>query len=323
MIDCGIYRDGHRIASPRDLPAAVDELHRTEGAFCWVDLHEPNRTELEDVAHAFGLHPLAVKEAFRAHQRPKLETHDDVLLVVVKTLVWKPTAAAVRVGEINVFVGARFVVTVRHGPGIDLDQVRTDLGHYTRMAGQGPAAVLYAICDRVVDGYADIADDLDASVDDVEQSVFSDERTRDAEAVYRLKRHIVSYRRAVRPLAGAMDRLAGGLVDGVPTESAPYFRSIGDRLLRLSEQVEGLDDLLTSILSAHLAQVGVQQNDDMRRISAWVAIAAVPTLLAGIYGMNFDHMPELHWTYGYPGVLVLMAVICTLLYRRLKRAGWL
>ncbi len=323
IVDCGIYQAGHRSATVRDLDEAAAAARGAADTFCWVDLRDTDETERDAVARAFGLRRTAVEDAFAAHQRPKLVSYEGALLVVLRTLRWSPDEPFERTGEVSVLVGPWFVVTLGHGPGVDIERIRAGLEQRPGLLEHGPAVVLYAVCDHVVDQYDTVADDLESAVDDIEQSVFSSERGSQAEAIYRLKRHVVRFRRSSRPLAGRMLRLADGVVEGVPDTTTRFFRAITDRAMRLNEQVDGLDDLLTSILSAHLAQVGVQQNDDMRRISAWVAIAAVPTVLAGIYGMNFDNMPELHWTFGYPAVVALMAVVCGLLYRGFKRAGWL
>jgi magnesium transporter len=323
IVDCGIYRAGRRVRGTSRLQDGVEELHSSPDAFCWVELQQPTTAEVDELARTFDLPAFAVNDALRSHQRPRLASYTGVLSLVLKTLDWSAADQAVQLGQTSVIVGEQLVVTVCRGPGLDLDHVRTELERRTELLRHGPAAVLYATCGAAVDGYATVADELDSAVDDVEQSVFSPRRTRDASAIYNLKRRIVRFRRAVRPLGGAMERLSSGVVEMVPSETRPYFRDVTDRVLRLTEEIDGLDDLLTSVLSAHLAEVGVQQNDDMRRISAWVAIAAVPTVLAGIEGMNFDHMPELHWSFGYPAVLVLMAVVCGLLYRAFRRAGWL
>ncbi len=326
IVDCGIYRDGHRIASAAQVEEAVQELHRSpDDSFGWFELHQPAEAEVDALARAFDLRPFAVNDALRSHQRPRLASYAGVLSLVLKILSWSEDDQVVRVGEVSVIVGPKLVASVRHGPGLDLDlaETRTDLERRMELLKHGPFAVLYAICGAAVDGYAAVADELDTAVDDIEQSVFSPRRTRDAGAIYNLKRQLVRFRRAVRPLGGALERLAGGQVDDFPSDVTPFFRDLTDRVLRLTEEIDGLDELLTSVLSAHLAEVGVQQNDDMRRISAWVAIAAVPTVLAAIEGMNFVHMPELRWTFGYPVILITMAVICALLYRAFRRAGWL
>ncbi len=242
---------------------------------------------------------------------------------MLKTLWYVDERDAVETGEIAVFVGERYVVTVRHGAGADLARARRDLEHRAALLGHGPAAVVYAVCDRVVDDYEAVAAALEVDVDEVERSVFSTQRTSDAERIYTLKRELLEFRRAVAPLRDPMARLAGGAVPGVPDDATPFFRDVHDHVVRVFDQVVALDDLLSSALGAHLSLVSVQQNDDMRRISAWVAIVAVPTMVAGIYGMNFEHMPELTWRYGYPAVLLVMLVACVTLYRFFRRAGWL
>jgi magnesium transporter len=323
IVDCGIYREGQRIASPDSIQAAAEAIEREPEAFCWLGLHAPEPGELDTVARAFDLHELAVEDAVEAHQRPKLERYGEMVFMVLKTLWYDDARSEVGAGEILVFVGKNYVVTVRHGTGSELRETRAELEQRASVLGHGPAAVLYAICDHVVDEYSEIAAELEIDVDDIEQSVFSTERTSDARAIYRLKRQVLLCRKAVLPLAAPMNRLADGGVQGIPTKTAPFFRDVADHVMRTADQIDAVDDLLTSALSAHMASVSVQQNEDMRRISAWVAIVAVPTMIAGIYGMNFEHMPELKWTFGYPGAVLLMVTICTLLYRAFKRAGWL
>jgi magnesium transporter len=325
IVDCAVYRQGERLR----LPYAKDDLHAAltaadhERDFVWIGLLDPSEGELDAVANEFSLHQLAVEDALHAHQRPKLERYDDDLFLVLKTLWYVDETDAVETGEINVFVGKGYVVTVRHGAGAELAGARRDLEERASVLGHGPSAVVYAVCDRVVDEYENVAASLEADVDEIEVSVFSTERTSDAQRIYTLKREVQEFRRAVQPLRDPMSRLANGSVAGVPMEAAPFFRDVLDHVVRVSDQVSALDDLLSAALSAHLAQVSVQQNDDMRRISAWVAIVAVPTMIAGIYGMNFEHMPELEWRYGYGGVLLVMVGCCVALYRFFRRAGWL
>jgi magnesium transporter len=212
---------------------------------------------------------------------------------------------------------------VRHGAGAGLAGTRHDLEQRAAVLGHGPASVVYAVCDRVVDEYAQVAKALEIDVDEVEQSVFSTERTSDAERIYLLKREVLEFRRAVAPLREPMSRFAHGTVPGVPGEAAPFFRDVLDHVVRVSEQVDAIDALLSNALNAHLARLSLQQNEDMRKISAWIAIAALPTMVAGIYGMNFEYMPELGWRYGYPTVLVVLVASCAMLYRLFKRSGWL
>jgi magnesium transporter len=328
IVDCAVYREGERLALPQAEHQA-DRVHAALSAadrehdFVWIGLHEPSPEELAGVAHEFGLHPLAVEDAVNAHQRPKLERYDDGLFLVLKTLWYVDEEDAVETGEINVFVGHGYVVTVRHGAGAELTGARRDLEERASVLGHGPGAVVYAVCDRVVDEYESVAAALEIDVDEVEESVFSTQRTSDAQRIYTLKREVQEFRRAVSPLREPMQRFVNGTVPGVPADAAPFFRDVLDHVVRVSDQVSALDDLLSAALSAHLARVSVQQNEDMRRISAWIAIVAVPTMIAGIYGMNFQHMPELGWRYGYGFALLLMGVSCVALYRFFKRAGWL
>jgi magnesium transporter len=288
-----------------------------------VGLHEPNEEELATVEEEFGLHPLAVEDAFLAHQRPKLERYEHTLFLTVKSLWYVDANDAVETGEINMFVGPDFVITVRHGSGSELHSARRDLEAKSTVLTHGPSAVVYAVCDRVVDGYLSVMSSLEEDVDEVETSVFSAQRTNDSARIYTLKREIAEARRAVLPLREPMRRFATGAVPGIDEASAPFFRDVLDHLNRVAETVDGLDQLLSSAFDAHLAQISVQQNEDMRRISAGAAIVVVPTLIAGVYGMNFQHMPELAWTYGYAYAIAVMLGASIVLWVWFKRSGWL
>ena len=242
---------------------------------------------------------------------------------MLKTLWYVDEEDAVETGEINLFIGQDFVVTVRHGQGIDLALARRDLEHRAQVLEHGPMAVLYAICDRVVDEYEKVGQELEEDVDEVEESVFSDARTNDSTRIYVLKREIAEVRRAVMPLREPMRKFAMGVDERITVETATYFRDVADHLQRVSEVIDALDVLLSTAFDAHLARISVQQNEDMRKISAGAALVVVPTLVAGIYGMNFDHMPELHWQFGYGYALLLMAGIAVGLFAWFKRSGWL
>jgi magnesium transporter len=325
IVDSALYRGGVRIplscdkADLREVRAATTEADD----FLWVGMHEPSGEELDEVASAFSLHPLAVEDALHAHQRPKLERYDDGIFLVLKTLWYVDEDDAVETGEINLFVGRDFVISVRHGEGTELHSARLDLEKKTSVLGHGPSAVVYTVCDRVVDGYEEVAGQLEIDVDEVEESVFSPTRTHDSRRIYVLKRELAEVRRAVSPLREPMKRFATGSVPAVTQEAAPFFRDVSDHLARVADTVDTLDGLLSTAFDAHLARITVEQNEDMRKISAWVAIAAVGTLIAGIYGMNFTHMPELHWRYGYGFALALMVVPGIVLYRLFKKSGWL
>jgi len=324
IVDCAVYRQGTRLDLDcrDDLQMALAAAEQPSD-FIWVGLHDPTAEELERVAKVFDLHPLAVEDAVNAHQRPKLERYDDALFLVLKTLWYVDETDEVETGEIALFVGRSYVVTVRHGAGAGLTGARRDLEQRAAVLGHGPPSVVYAVSDRVVDEYQEVADALEIDVDEIERSVFSTERTSDAERIYLLKREVQEFRRAVGPLREPMSRFANGAVPGVPVDSAPFFRDVLDHVIRVYDQVSALDDLLGNALTAHLARLSLQQNEDMRKISAWIAIAALPTMVAGIYGMNFDHMPELDWAYGYPLVVGAMAAACVALYRFFRRVGWL
>lgn len=326
IVDFALYRDGRRAEGPDDFSDALD-LARAEGnAFLWVGLHEPTEQEFSLVTSEFGLHPLAVEDALKAHQRPKLEVYEGSLFVVLKPVVYDDDADTVTTGELMLFLGDSFVVTVRHGEGSPLARVRARLEEDPELLRRGPTAVLYAVGDAVVDQYVEVAAQLQDDLDELETEVFAPLGTDNrniAMRIYGFKRQVLEFRRATVPLADPVARLAGTGLPFVDDAARPFFRDVGDHLARSNEAVEALDRLLSDILSAHLAQTGVQQNDDMRKISAWAAMAAVPTMIAGIYGMNFTHMPELRSPWGYPAVLLLMAGTVFGLHRWFKRRGWL
>ncbi len=324
IVDSAVYRAGTRM--PVDVEVADLAAMRARcgaGEFVWVGMHAPTTEELEEVAGAFALHPLAVEDAVSAHQRPKLERYDDTLFLVLKTLWYVDEEDAVETGEISLFVGSDFVISVRHGEGGGLHQARLDLEARQAVLAHGPSAVVYAVSDQVVDGYERVAAALVEDVDEVELSVFSEDRTDDSARIYVLKRELAEVRRAVLPLRDPINRFANGTVNGIDREAAPYFRDVGDHLSRTAETVDELDGLLSTAFEAHLARISVQQNEDMRKISAGAALVVVPTLIAGIYGMNFDHMPELHWQFGYLWALFLMVGVSSGLLWFFKKSGWL
>jgi magnesium transporter len=327
IVDCAIYRDGRRTDGPADFSDALDEARANGDAFLWIGLHEPTADEFDLVSSEFGLHPLAVEDSLSAHQRPKLEIYDDSLFVVIKPVVYEHRTDTVSTDELMIFVGDSFVVTVRHGEGAPLAAVRRRLEAEPDVLKHGPTSVLYAVSDAAVDHYMEVAAELQIDLEELEAQVFAPSGTgaskNTAARIYTFKRQVLEFRRATGPLSTPMARLASAGVPFVEAHSQPFFRDVSDHLTRANEQVEGLDRLLSDILSAHLAQMGVRQNDDMRKISAWAAMAAVPTMVAGIYGMNFDHMPELHWAWTYPAVIALMGCAVFGLYRLFKRRSWL
>jgi magnesium transporter len=330
VVNCVTYRDGARIPEAGDLVDAVEQVRKRGHGFVWLGLHEPTAQEFAGIAELFDLHPLAVEDAVEAHQRPKLERYDETLFAVFKTVCYveheelTATSEVVNTGEIMVFVGRDFVITVRHGRHGSLGPLREELESDPQQLAKGPAAVLHAIADHVVDDYLNVTDSVQEDIDQVETDVFAENGARaDPGRIYQLKRELLELKRAVVPLSRPLEELATRPIRVVDPEIQAYFRDVSDHLLRAKEQIAAFDELLNSILQAHLAQVTVAQNEDMRKITAWAAVIAVPTMVCGVYGMNFDYMPELHWTFGYPLVIGVISVACLVLYRGFRRNGWL
>ncbi|MDP9429794.1 MAG: magnesium/cobalt transporter CorA [Actinomycetota bacterium] len=327
VVDCAVYVDGRR--EPPIEPHEALRAAEARGGFVWLGLYAPTEAELSAVAGHYGLHPLAVEDAVYAHQRPKLERYDDVLFMVLTTARYvehdrlTATSEVVDTGEVMVFVGSNYVITVRHGEHGSLADLRRSLEAQPDMLCLGPSSVLYAVADSVVDSFVDVATAVEEDVDELEASVFSPDRTDDVGRLYQLKRELLSLRRAVSPLEAPLEKLAERQIDLVPEAMRSYFRDVEDHAIRVRDQVSALDELLTSILQASLARATQADNEDMRKISAWAGIIAVPTAIAGIYGMNFEYMPELQWRYGYFMVLLVIVTVCSLLYRGFKRNGWL
>ncbi|MEU1572131.1 magnesium and cobalt transport protein CorA [Streptomyces collinus] len=330
VVNCVTYRDGVRTPARGDLVDTVQRVRKSREGFVWLGLHEPTDQEFAGIAELFDLHPLAVEDAIEAHQRPKLERYGETLFAVFKTVCYveheelTATSEVVNTGEIMLFVGADFVITVRHGRHGSLGPLREELESDPGQLAKGPSAVLHAIADHVVDDYLTVTDSVQGDIDQVESDVFSESGARtDPGRIYQLKRELLELKRAVVPLSRPLEDLATRPIRAVDPEIQAYFRDVSDHLLRAKEQIAAFDELLNSILQAHLAQVTVAQNEDMRKITAWAAIVAVPTMVCGVYGMNFDHMPELHWRYGYGMVIGVISVACFALYRGFRRSGWL
>ncbi|MEU8514627.1 magnesium and cobalt transport protein CorA [Kitasatospora sp. NPDC048722] len=329
VVDCALYEDGRRLPGAVDLSDVLERIGEKDGRFVWIGLFEPSAEQFAEIAAAFELHPLAVEDAVRAHQRPKLERYGDTLFLVLKTITYveheKVTATSeiVDTGEIMVFVGPGFAIVVRHGSARALTGVRRGLEATPELLALGPTAVLHAVADHVVDGYLEAADSFERDVEELEVAVFSQERTDDSARIYQLKRELLEFKRAVAPLALPLQRLSDGSLPEVPAAIAAYLRDAADHHAQVKERILAFDELVSSILDASIARLSMQQNTDMRRISAWAALAAVPTMVAGVYGMNFDHMPELHWTFGYPAVLVFTATVCVFIFRAFRRNDWL
>jgi magnesium transporter len=329
VVDCGVYVNGIREPGEFNPDEALREACSRENAFVWLGLHEPTASEMAAIARTYDLHELAVEDAVKAEQRPKLEQFGTVQFLVLRTARYVPhgelteNSQVVETGQMMIFVGERFVITVRHGDASRLSPVRADMEARTELLAQGPWAVAYAVTDRVVDAYIEVADQVEADLDIIEEGAFSRESGSPVQQIYQMKREIVEFRRAVVPLQRPLATITATQSRMVPKEIRRYFRDVQDHLTRTVEQVSSYDDLLNSILQARLAQVTVDQNNDMRKIAAWAGIATVWTAVAGVEGMNFVHMPEQSWPYGYPVVFLLMLGVSVLLYRAFRRNGWL
>lgn len=324
IVDRALYLDGRRMPCG-DLSDELEAIRATGGPgdFLWIGLKDPTQAEFDDVDDELQLHPLAVEDAVKGRQRAKVELYDSTVFVVLKPLRYVEETSDIETGELMVFVGDRFVVTVRRGEAGPLAGLRHDLESDTDRLRMGPMSVLHAIMDEVVDSYQAIDAEIGTDLEEIETRVFSGDLM-DSAAIYRLKREVLEFKRAAAPLSVPLQLLHRSEKSPVAEgELRLLMRDVADHLHQVIDHVESYDRLLTDVLGAHLAQISVQQNSDMRRISAWVAIAAVPTMIAGIYGMNFDNMPELRWHYGYFAVLAVMAVACGGLYRAFRRSGWL
>lgn len=326
VVDCAVYVDGVRLPGRFTHDRALAEVRRRDEGFVWIGLHEPAEEQITGIADVFGLHELAVEDAVNAHQRPKLERYDDTLFMVLKTVRYcgaEDAQEVVETGEVMVFVGRDFVISVRHGDHSGLHDVRRRLEVDPEQLALGPAAVLHAIADHVVDGYLAATEAIEDDIDDLEREVFTPRSAPDSERIYAMKREVLELRRAVVPLGGPVRKLTEGYSALVPHDVRSYFRNVDDHLVTVTERIGSFNELLTSLVDAALAKITMQQNGDMRKITSWVAIVSVPTMVAGIYGMNFDEMPGLHWQLGFPTMLVLTFVACLLLFRVFRRNQWL
>jgi magnesium transporter len=336
IVDSAIYVDGKRTAEPPSLRETYEACRQRRG-LAWIGLYRPTEEEFSSVAKEFGLHELAVEDAIKAHQRPKLERYGDTLFVVLRAARYIDESETVEFGEIHVFVGTDFVVTVRHGEAPHLREVRRQMEGQPDLLRRGPAAILYPIMDRVVDDYEPVVAGLQNDIDEIETEVFSG-NAGVSRRIYELSREVIEFQRAVQPLPGMLSALIADFeAYGVDPELQRYLRDVQDHAIRVTEQVAGFRELLQNILSVNLAVVGLQQNeevkalseaaieqnDQVKRISAWAAILFAPTLVGTVYGMNFEYMPELSWTLGYLFALMLMLAVSVSLYVVFKRRGWL
>ena len=332
IVDNAIYVEGRRTEEPRSLEETYEAVRQRQGV-AWIGLYKPTEEEFSSVAGEFGLHPLAVEDAVKAHQRPKLERYDGTLFVVLRPARYLDETETVKFGEVHLFVGEDFVVTVRHGEASELGKVRHRLEGDPELLRMGSEAILYAVMDRVVDDYGPVVTGLENDIDEIETEVFSG-NAGVSRRIYELSREVIQFQRATQPLPGILGKLIGGAEN---PELQRYLRDVQDHALRVTEQVASFRELLQNILSVNLTLVGlsqneqaqnlteasIAQNDQVKKISAWAAILFAPTLIGTVYGMNFDYMPELHWMFGYPFALVLMLMVSVTLYVVFKHRGWL
>ena len=321
VVGCAAYASGRRVADV-DIEQ-TERVDTSDGRFVWIGLHEPDEALLRKVQQRFGLHDLAVEDAHRAHQRPKLEVYGDSLFIVLRTA--QLHEGKIQCGETHIFAGHGYVVTVRHGSSHSYAEVRARCESAPKMLTMGESFVVYSIMDFVVDNYFPILHAFETEVDALEDAVFAQSwKRRDVERTYELRHELMQLRRAVSPLLDVCTRImrfdAPSLIDRA---MHPYFRDVQDHVIRVTESIDSLRELLTAALEANLLLASVQQNDVTKKLAGWAAILAVPTAIAGIYGMNFEHMPELKEPLGYPAVLILIIGLCLFLYSRFKRAGWL
>ncbi len=322
IVDYALYQNGNRYTEPSNLPELISKA-RTEGGFVWLGLAEPTQMEFDKIVGDFRFHPLAIEDAVNAKQRPKFEEYPGVQFCVLKTVFYDEEKSLVSTGEIFCFIGEYFIVVVRHGDSAPLKNTRQILENNPEHLAKGPYAVLHAVIDHVIDCYIDIAAELEADVVQVENDVFNERKKTNSAAIYFLKREIIEFRHAIDPLLSPLQKLASEGAAHVPNTLTPFFRDTLDHLSRASDAAAALDSLLVSALQADMAHVQVQQNADMRKITSYVALASVPTMVAGIYGMNFDFMPELRWKFGYPLVVGSLVLLTAILYRKFKKSGWL
>ncbi|ANY10230.1 magnesium and cobalt transport protein CorA [Pseudonocardia sp. HH130630-07] len=351
LIDNAVYVDGHRAAAPESVDGALDELRRcrsdgadraaepSPGSFCWIGLLRPDEPEIEQLAGEFDLHSLAVEDTVNAHQRPKMERYGDTEFIVLRPARYVDADEAVQIGEVHLFLGPDFVITVRHAVEPDLGEVRERLENDPELLAHGPMAVLYAVLDRVVDDYIPVLDGLQDDIDEIEVQVFRGDPNV-SRRIYQLTREVIAFQRAVEPLQEIFLELRGRFGKSGPSpdvELRRAMRDVVDHATRVRERVEGFRDLLGNILTVNatlvaqrqndemtrMTEAGFAQNEQMKKVSSWAAILFAPSLVAGIYGMNFDTMPELHWAYGYPMAYGLMILLAVGLYTMFKINDWL
>ncbi|MEZ5238707.1 MAG: magnesium/cobalt transporter CorA [Microthrixaceae bacterium] len=323
IVGRGVYRDGHKLTSEGDFGELAAAAAGSPDSFVWVGLKNPSDDELQQAAAAFDIHPLAIEDAQATHERPKVDLFGETLTLVLRSAAYDDATESIEIGQITVMSSPGHVLVVRHGEGVPLTDLRSRMESDPEWLAQGPGVVLHAILDTVVEAYLPVAAGIDNDIAEVEEAVFSLGREEPTRRIYELTREVLEFRKSAFPLTGVMETLTRVSHPMITDDIRRYLRDTEDDVKRVVDQIHTERELLDSALEANLAQVGIRQNEDMRKISAWVAIAAVPTMVAGIYGMNFDHMPELNTRYGYFVVLAVVMLACLALYRTFKRSGWL
>jgi magnesium transporter len=337
LINNAVYEKGVRIASPETLAGTFQTLDKHPNAIAWIGLYRPTEEELSALAAEFNLHELAIEDAVLAHQRPKIDRYGDTLFTVLRAASYIDETETVDFGELHIFSGTNFVITVRHSESPDLSVVRKRMEQTPGSMDEGTEAILYAILDAVVDSYRPVVDGVANDIDEIETQVF-DGDAQVSRRIYELNREVIEFERAVTPLIGIIDTLSSGFADGyVGDKLQQYLRDVTDHVVQTKERIEEFRLLLRDILAVNTSLVGQRQSEESRnlseasnrqaietrKISGWAAILFTPTLIAGIYGMNFKNMPELHWEYGYPFAIGLMILSGVILYVIFKRRGWL
>jgi magnesium transporter len=325
IVDSAHYKDGARVSEEALAPEKAAEVTKAAGPgeFVWIGIHEPEPGDMQRLQRLFGLHELAVEDAQMAHQRPKIEDYDQDVFIVLKTAHYHEDREEVHFGEIHLFAGPGYVISVRHGPGSELATARQRLEDRPDLLKLGASSAIWAVLDKVVDDYLPVVDAIEDDIEEVEKDVFDDDIPAPTARIYHLKREVIEFHRAVWPLLNPLETLEQGGFERVPEELRSFFRDVADHAKRVDEQVSSQRELLTSVLQANLSLVSVNQNDVVKQISAVFGIIAVPTFIASVYGMNFDNMPELHWHYGYPLVLGLMAACVIVLVGFFRRIDWI
>jgi magnesium transporter len=322
VVNCAAYTEGRRVAT---IPIEDISEHLADpNGFVWIGLYEPDENMLKQIQEEFQLHDLAIEDAHRAHQRPKLETYGDSLFIVVRTAQINSDSGHIDFGETHFFVGKNFILSIRHGSSRPYSDVRARCETAPQLLRKGPGFALYAVMDSIVDGYFPVIQGLEQELESLEERIFDEKPSREmTRQIYDLKRRLVDVKRAISPLIDICTRLMRFDLPLIPEDTRPYFRDVYDHVVRINEMVDSSREILATALEANFSLISISENEIQKRFAGWAAILAVPTMIAGIYGMNFRFMPELDWYYGYPVILSLTVIICVLMYGGFKRAGWL